>query len=241
MTLARRVLVTGASRGIGFATATVLAERGWRVVGMARTPPGSPFPGEFHAVDLGDAAARERGLADVVVAGRVDAVVNNVGIGRMEMVGSITAAAMLEQFEVNVLATVAVTQACLAGMREQGWGRIVNVSSQAALGKAGRSGYATTKAGLMGLTRTWALELAGDGITVNTVAPGPIGTELFDRHNPPDAASTRAILAQLPVGRIGRPEEVAAAIAFFLSEEAAFVTGQTLYVCGGLSIGRAPI
>lgn len=241
MTSARRVLVTGASRGIGFATATMLAERGYRVVGMARTRPAAPFPGEFHAADLGDAAARERAIADVVAVGRVDAVVNNVGIGRMELVGGITAAAMLEQFEVNVLTAVAVTQACLAGMRGQGWGRIVNVSSTAALGKAGRSGYATTKAGLMGLTRTWALELAGDGITVNGVAPGPIGTELFDLHNPPKAASTRAILAQLPVGRIGRPEEVAAAIAFFVSEEAAFVTGQTLYVCGGLSVGRAVI
>jgi 3-oxoacyl-[acyl-carrier protein] reductase len=167
--------------------------------------------------------------------------VNNVGIGRMEVLGSITPAALSRQFEVNIVAAVAVTQACVAGMRAQGWGRIVNVSSQAALGKVGRSGYATTKAGLVGLTRTWALELARDGITVNAVAPGPIGTELFDEHNPPEAPSTRAILEQIPVGRIGRPEEAAAAIAFFLSEEAAFVTGQTLYVCGGLSVGRATL
>ena len=92
---------------------------------------------------------------------------------------------------------------------------------------------------MLGLTRTWALELASDGITVNAVAPGPIGTEMFEAHNPPAAPATRALIEQIPVGRIGRPEEVAAAIAFFLSEEAGFVTGQTLYVCGGLSVGRA--
>ena len=240
MAPARRVLVTGASRGIGLATALMLAGKGYRVIGMARNPPASPFPGEFHAVDLGDARARERSLAGVISAAGVDAVVNNVGIGQMEMLGSITPAALSRQFEVNIVAAVAVTQACVAGMRAQGWGRIVNVSSQAALGKVGRSGYATTKAGLVGLTRTWALELARDGITVNAVAPGPIGTELFDEHNRPEAPSTRAILAQIPVGRIGRPEEAAAAIAF-LSEEAAFVTGQTLYVCGGLSVGRATL
>jgi NAD(P)-dependent dehydrogenase (short-subunit alcohol dehydrogenase family) len=89
------------------------------------------------------------------------------------------------------------------------------------------------------LTRTWALELARDGITVNAVAPGPIATEMFDAHNPPTSPETQALIEQIPVGRIGRAEEVAAAIAFFLREEAGYITGQTLYVCGGLSVGRA--
>ena len=235
----RTVLVTGASRGIGLATARMLGGKGYRVIGMARNPPASPFPGEFHAVDLADAQALERVLATVSGQGGVDALVNNVGTARMEVLGQITAEALLHQFELNILATVAVTQACVAGMRARGWGRIVNISSRAALGKEGRSGYAATKAGVLGLTRTWALELASDGITVNAVAPGPIGTEMFEAHNPPAAPATRALIEQIPVGRIGRPEEVAAAIAFFLSEEAGFVTGQTLYVCGGLSVGRA--
>ena len=130
-----------------------------------------------------------------------------------------------------------MTQACLAGMRARRWGRIVNLGSRAALGKEGRTGYAATKAGILGLTRTWALELARDGITVNAVAPGPIATEMFAAHNPPGAAATEAIIGQIPVGRVGRPEEVAAAIAYFLREDAGFVTGQTLYVCGGLSVG----
>lgn len=237
----RCVLVTGASRGIGLATALTLADQGFRVIGMARRPPASAFPGEFHAVDLADPAARAHSLAQVAGEGGVDAVVNNLGIGQMELLGAITPEALQRQFEINIGATVAVTQACLTGMRARRWGRIVNVSSRAALGKTGRSGYAATKAGLLGLTRTWALELARDGITVNAVAPGPIGTEMFTEHNPPEAPGTRAILEQIPLGRIGRPEEVAAAIAFFLGEEAGFVTGQTLYVCGGLSVGNSGI
>jgi NAD(P)-dependent dehydrogenase (short-subunit alcohol dehydrogenase family) len=234
-------MITGASRGIGLATAHLLAALGHRVVGIARKPPAQGFPGEFHALDLGEPQARDVILAGIVAAEAVDAVVNNLGIAQMEPVGEITSAALRHQFELNIVATVAVTQACLPGMRAQRWGRIVNLSSRAALGKEGRSGYATTKAGLMGLTRTWALELARDGITVNAVAPGPIGTEMFATHNPPQAPGTLAMLSQIPVGRIGHPDEVAAAIAFFLGEDAGFITGQVLYVCGGLSIGRTGI
>jgi 3-oxoacyl-[acyl-carrier protein] reductase len=207
------------------------------VIGIARHSPATPLPGQFHAADLADKAALDAVLAAINAQADVEALVSNFGIAEIQLLDEVTPEALLRQFEANILATVAITQACLADMRARGWGRIVNISSQAALGKLGRSGYAATKAGLMGLTRTWALELARDGITVNAVAPGPIGTEQFHTHNPPGAPQTEAILREIPVGRIGRPEEVAA-IAFFLGEEAGFVTGQVLYVCGGLNVGK---
>jgi NAD(P)-dependent dehydrogenase (short-subunit alcohol dehydrogenase family) len=109
------------------------------------------------------------------------------------------------------------------------------------LGKTGRTVYAATKAALSAMTRTWALELAKDGITVNTVAPGPIDTEMLHGSSPANDPATRTFLAAIPVGRIGKPEDVAAAVAFFVSDDASFITGQTLYVCGGLSILSSPI
>ena len=130
---------------------------------------------------------------------------NNFGIAEVQLLDEVTPEALLRQFKANILATVAITQACLAGMRERGWGRIVNLSSQAALGKLGRSGYAATKAGLMGLTRTWALELARDSITVNAVAPGPIGTELFHTHNPPGARRPKPLSGDTWSGGSGGP------------------------------------
>jgi NAD(P)-dependent dehydrogenase (short-subunit alcohol dehydrogenase family) len=121
-------------------------------------------------------------------------------------------------------------------MRTKRRGRIVNIGSRAALGKAGLSVYGAIKGALVSTTRTWALELAGDGITVNTVSPGPIATEMFYNNFPPDSPATKAFLAAIPIGRIGSPADVAAAVNFLVSDEASFITGQTLYVCGGLSI-----
>ena len=115
------------------------------------------------------------------------------------------------------------------------------MSSRASLGKELRTAYAATKAGLIGMTRVWALELGKHGITANAIGPGPIRTELFDRANPPDAPQTKAIISAVPVKRIGTPDDVAHAVSWMLDVRSGFVTGQILYVCGGMTIGAAGV
>ena len=138
---------------------------------------------------------------------------------------------------VNLAAAIICTQALLPGMRAAHFGRIVNISSRAALGKGERIAYASSKAALLGFTRTLALEVASDGITVNAIGPGPISTELFESANPPGSLATQRILENIPLGRIGQPEEVAHLVASLLDERAGFTTGQVIYVCGGMTVG----
>ena len=139
----------------------------------------------------------------------------------------------------NVKTVIRITQALLPGMRAAHSGRVVAISSRAALGKELRSSYAASKAALHGLMKTWALELARDGITANAVAPGSIETPLWHAANPSQDPRTQKILDSIPVGRLGQPEDIANAVAFFLDRRSGFVTGQVLYVCGGLTVGSA--
>ncbi|WP_225608268.1 SDR family oxidoreductase [Pantoea sp. PNT03] len=139
---------------------------------------------------------------------------------------------------VNLFPAIQGTQAILAGMKDRGWGRIVNISSLTVLGSVERTAYAAAKAALISFTRNWALELAQTGITVNAVAPGPTETELFRANNPSGSEGEARYLAGVPMKRFGQPVEIAATIAFLMSEDAAFITGQTLYVDGGASIGN---
>ena len=141
----------------------------------------------------------------------------------------------------NVRCAIQCTQFLVPEMQEHRAGRIVNISSRAALGKELRTNYSASKAALIGLTRTWALELASDKITVNCVCPGPIATELYTRANPPDSERTKESIRSIPMGRIGEPEDIAQAVSFILSENSSFITGQTLYVCGGSSVGRSGV
>jgi NAD(P)-dependent dehydrogenase (short-subunit alcohol dehydrogenase family) len=126
-------------------------------------------------------------------------------------------------------------------MQAARFGRIINISSRAALGKELRTVYAATKAGLLGMTRTWALELAPYGVTVNAIGPGPIATELFLSGNPPDSPKTKKILESIPLKRMGEPDDIAHAVASLLDDRAGFITGQVLYVCGGLTVGLGQV
>ena len=238
ISMARTILITGATKGIGRATADRLAAAGHQVVGIARavTP---QFPGELIKLDLADAGATQEALANLVGRRDIDAVVNNVGLVRPQPIGAVTLDALSAVLDLNLRAAIQTVQAALPGMKARGWGRIVNISSLTVLGIAERTAYAAAKAGLISFTRGWALELARDGITVNAVAPGPTETELFRAGNPPGSVGEARYLSAVPMGRFGQPDEIAAAIAFLLSDDAAFITGQTLFVDGGASVGRA--
>lgn len=235
----RTYLITGASKGIGRALSERLVTAGHRVVGLARHP--SDYPGELVCVDLSRCDETAAVLAELTTRYTFDGVVNNVGLVRPHRVDSITLDDLDAVFVANLHSAVQAVQATLPAMRENGWGRIVNISSLTILGIAERTAYAAAKAALVSFARTWALELAETGITVNAVAPGPTETELFRANNPPGSDGERRYLSGVPMRRFGRPDEIAAVIAFLLSEDAGYITGQTLYVDGGASIGKAAL
>jgi NAD(P)-dependent dehydrogenase (short-subunit alcohol dehydrogenase family) len=238
--LKRSFLITGASKGIGRSLSNRLAASGHHVVGIARSQDRS-FPGALVTVDLDDSTKSAEVLADLSREYSFDGVVNNVGMARLHPVGEIALDDLDEMFRLNVHPTIQTVQALLPELKRKRWGRIVNVSSLVTTGTPLRSGYAAAKAAVNSLTRTWAVELAETGITVNAVAPGPVETEMFRRNTPAGSKAESRLVSMIPKRRLGRPEEIAAAIAFLLSEDAGFITGQILFADGGGSIGRTAI
>lgn len=232
----RVTLVTGATRGIGRAISEKLAAQNHRIVGMARARADVAFPGEVVVADLLDEHSVKHALADIVARYEVTGLVNNAGLNHIQKLGEIGLAKFDEVVAVNLRAAIQCAQAVLPAMLRARFGRIVNITSRAAIGRAATSSYTAAKAGLAAMTRSWALELADKNITVNAVGPGPTETEMWNRNNPPDSPTTRAHIARIPMQRMGRPEEIAGAVAYFMGEDASFTTGQHLFVCGGLSI-----
>ncbi|AZW55382.1 SDR family NAD(P)-dependent oxidoreductase [Bordetella parapertussis] len=235
-------LVTGASSGIGAAIARALLDAGHRVVNIDyRLPADAPQGLASYQADLTDEAQTLAVAREVTEAYDIVGLVNNAGATRPGTADTATLADLDYVVALHLRTAMILVQAALPAMRAAGYGRIVNMSSRAALGKPERVVYSATKAGLIGLTRTLAMELGGDGITVNAIGPGPIATELFRNSNPEGAPRTQRIIDSIVVKRLGTPEDVARAAMSFLSPDNGFVTGQVLYVCGGTTLGVAPV
>ena len=231
-------IVTGGSTGIGEAISRRMIDGGYTVVSLARRRPGWSHAA-LHAVqvDLTDARATEQAAANVAREFSVSTVVHNAGAIRASLLPEVKQEDLHDLTQLHLGAAVLLVQAVLPGMRERGFGRIVLISSRAALGLQTRTVYSATKAGMVGMARTWALELASSGITVNVVAPGPIAdTEMFRDVIPANSPREAALAKTIPVGRNGRAADVARAVMFFADPENSFVTGQLLYVCGGTSV-----
>ncbi len=238
MNINNLVLITGASQGIGRAIATRATQDGYRVINLDQNPPKSLLKDElFHRIDLTNTDAIEELISKLLQKEPIVRLVNNAGIIRP---GSLEQAS-LEDFDavmaLNLRAPMLLSKLLLPAMRKAKFGRIISIASRAALGKEERTVYAGSKAGLLGMTRTWALEMAKDGITVNAIGPGPIETELFKSGNPPNDPKTIKIVQNIPVKRMGQPEDIAHAAASLLDDRAGFITGQVLYVCGGMTVG----
>ncbi|MGH7301919.1 MAG: 3-oxoacyl-ACP reductase FabG [Candidatus Rokuibacteriota bacterium] len=238
-------LITGAAGGIGAATARRFAREGAHVaVNDARAEGLGTVAGEIRAAgvkalvlpgDVTKKAECDRMVQEVTrVFGRLDILINNAGINRDAMAAKMTEEQWDAVLSVNLKGTFLCAQAALPGMRERAWGRVVNTSSIGSLGNIGQSNYAASKAGVIGLTKTLALEYAKYGVTVNAVAPGPVMTAMLA--GVPDAIRER-IIAQVPVGRIASPDEIASVHVFLASDEAAFITGQVIFADGGMSVG----
>ncbi|HBO9042563.1 TPA: SDR family oxidoreductase [Pseudomonas aeruginosa] len=229
-----RVLITGGASGIGAAIAQRCRENGYEPVIIDRI-------GDGLIADLTDTAATAAALQQALADGPITRLVNNVGMVCPNPADEQSFEELERVWALSVRCSLQCMQALLPGMKEAGFGRILNMSSRAALGKELRTAYAATKAGLLGMTRVWALELGRHGITANAIGPGPIRTELFERANPPDSPRTQAIIDSVPVKRLGMPDDIAQAASFFLDQRAGFVTGQVLYVCGGMTVGVAAV
>jgi len=239
-------LVTGASRGIGKAIAHELARQGAEVVGTATSAEGAQaitdglkeagFSGYGIVMNVAEAESIEAGLKQLAEqSGAPLILVNNAGITRDNLLMRLKDDDWTAVLETNLSSVYRTSKAVLRGMAKARWGRIINISSVVAgMGNPGQGNYCAAKAGVEGFTRSLAKEMSNRGITANCVAPGFIDTDMTKKL---DDKQREAMLEIIPAGRLGAPEEVAAVVAFLASEGAAYVTGETIHVNGGMYMG----
>lgn len=238
----KTILITGGSSGIGLALCKFYLDEGYTVISLSRQKINIPNDNlKQYSVDLSDAIATKKIMESIVNNYDVAYFIHNAGVILPNLIDDVSLDELNTLTQIHLGSAIQITQQLLPKMRVKKFGRIVFVSSRGALGLQTRTAYSATKAGMIGMARTWALELAAEGITVNVVAPGPIKTPMFN--NVIDEGSEREIqISQsIPVKRLGDADDVVRAIEFFASPKNSFITGQTLYVCGGASIGTITI
>jgi NAD(P)-dependent dehydrogenase (short-subunit alcohol dehydrogenase family) len=230
-------VVTGASTGIGEAIAARLLQQGHTVIALQRRAPHLKHERLLHReVDLASASATSEIAEELAAQHPVRLLVNNAGANRPGPLDKATVEDLDYALAVNVRAAMILVKAFAPGMRSAKFGRIVSMSSRAMMGKTQRVVYSAAKAAIVGMTRTLALELAPHGITVNAVAPGPVATALFDNGHPVGSEKRQRVIDGIPVKRVGTPDDVARVVAFLLHADSGYITGQTLFVCGGTSV-----
>ena len=232
-------VVTGGSVGIGAEICRHMLDAGYDVISLAlHKPEWTHARLDAREIDLLDAGAVADAAGAIAAQRAVTHLVHNAGVIRPAPLSETKLEDLQALTQLHIGAAVTLAQAFLPGMKAAHFGRIVLMSSRGALGLANRTAYGATKAGVVGLVRSWALEFAPLGVTVNAIAPGPIGdTEMFRSVIPPGDPREQSLAASIPVKRLGRSDDVARAVMFFADRNNDFVTGQTLYVCGGASLG----
>ena len=235
-------VITGGNKGCGADLAAALLDKGYTVVSIARRDPEVTHE-RLHSVraDLLDPKAVKAAADEVAERFKVTHLIHNAGLIWPNLVEEAKPDDITGLAQLHLGSALTLLQAVLPNMKAQGFGRVMFNASRAALGVPTRTAYSATKAGMIGMARTWALELAQHGITVNVVAPGPILTDNFWGIVEKDSERQHALARAIPVGRIGTVADVTNAFLFFCAPESSFVTGQTLYVCGGASVGTVTI
>lgn len=243
MSIGRVALVTGASRGIGRATALLLGKKGFKVAGTATTQEGASqisqefarngIDGAGYILDVRSPESIEQTLAEIKQQyGDVMVLVNNAGVTRDNILLRMKPEEWDSVIETNLNSIYRISKACIKPMFKARWGRIINITSIVAVtGNPGQANYCAAKAGIIGFTKAAAIELAGVGITVNSIAPGFIDTDMTRKLTD---KQKEAILNQIPMKKMGAPDDIAEAVAYLASESAAYVTGQTLHINGGM-------
>ena len=231
-------VITGGSKGIGLDLAERLLDKGYTVVSIARgTSDDAPDELIQLSADLLDEAAVAQVAQEIAAAHHVTHFVQNAGLIWPNLIEEAKPADITGLAQLQLGSALTLLQAFLPAMKSQGFGRVLFNGSRAALGVPTRTAYSAVKAGVIGMARTWALELAPHGITVNVVAPGPVQTDNFWGIIPKGSDRESELASMLPVGRLGTVRDISNAFLFFADPENGFVTGQTLYVCGGGSVG----